>query len=117
MKLKVRGVVVFAFPNTQARLRAVRVHDIHHVLTGYDTTWTGEAEIAVWELASGCGRYYAAWVLNLAAAVVGLVLCPGRMFAAARRGRASDNLYPAGFSDALLDATVDELRRRLRLSG
>lgn len=117
MKLKVRDVVVFAFPNTQARLRAVRVHDIHHVLTGYDTTWSGEAEIAAWELASGCGRYYAAWVLNLAALAVGLIVCPRRTFAAFRRGRVSENLYPAGFSDELLDATVGELRRRLRLPG
>jgi NADPH:quinone reductase-like Zn-dependent oxidoreductase len=37
----------------------VKLHDIHHVLTGYDTTWRGKAEIGAWEIASGCGRHYA----------------------------------------------------------
>ena len=39
------GPVRFAFPNTAGRVRAVRYHDLHHVVTGYATDWTGEAEI------------------------------------------------------------------------
>src|SRR5437879_1772025 len=27
--------------------------------------WRGEAEIGAWEIASGCGRHHAAWILNL----------------------------------------------------
>ena len=42
------------FPNSKERKRAVRYHDLHHILTEYDTTWTGEAEISAWELATGC---------------------------------------------------------------
>jgi hypothetical protein len=48
------------FPNTAARVRAVRFHDLHHVATEYETTWTGEAEIGAWEIASGCADHYAA---------------------------------------------------------
>ena len=42
------------------------------MLTEYDTNWVGEAEIGAWEIASGCGRYLAAWVLNLGAFGLGL---------------------------------------------
>jgi len=34
--------------NTAPRRRAVPVHDLHHVLTGYDTSNTGEGEISAW---------------------------------------------------------------------
>ncbi len=44
--LKLRlGPIPFWFPNTNARRRAVRLYDIHPLLTGYDTDWKGEAEI------------------------------------------------------------------------
>jgi ubiquinone biosynthesis protein Coq4 len=115
VRLKARGLTVFVFPNTSARRRAVRLHDIHHVLTEYETTWAGEAEIAAWELASGCGRYWAAWILDLEAMAVGLLIAPRRVLAAFRRGRKSDNLYRGTWSDELLDERVGDLRRRLHL--
>ena len=39
------GPLPVPFPNTRARVRAVRYHDLHHVLTGYDTNAIGEFEI------------------------------------------------------------------------
>jgi hypothetical protein len=117
--LRAGGFPVLVFPNTAARVRAVRFHDLHHVVTGFDTTWTGEAEIAAWEIATGCGSFVAAWVLNLGAFVVGLVIAPRRLFRAFVRGRHSENLYlTAGeWSEALLDLRVGELRTRLGLAG
>ena len=56
--LRVRSVPFFAFPNTKTRRRSVKLHDIHHVLTGYDTSWTGESEIGAWEIGPGCGRHW-----------------------------------------------------------
>jgi len=33
------------------------LHDVHHLVTGYDTSFRGELELAAWELASpGCAR-------------------------------------------------------------
>jgi hypothetical protein len=116
VKLKTKGRTVFAFPNTAARVRSVRLHDIHHVLTEYDTTWAGEAEIGAWELGSGCGRHYPAWVLNFGAVVIGAVLWPRRVWAAFRRGRRSGNLYAVEFSEELLDRTVGELRQAIGLA-
>src|SRR5687768_13274599 len=97
------GPVPFYFPNTAARRRAVVLHDLHHVATGYSTTWRGEAEIAAWELAGGCGRYWAAWALNTGAMSIGLVIAPRRTWRAWRRGRASRTLYRGEFSPELLD--------------
>src|SRR5690349_11954766 len=59
------GPLPVPFPNTRARVRAVRYHDLHHVLTGYDTSTIGELEISAWELGAGCKDFAAAWQLNL----------------------------------------------------
>jgi hypothetical protein len=109
------GPIPIYFPNTPARVRAVQLHDLHHTATEYDTTWTGEAEIAAWEIASGCGRHYAAWLLNLEAMAIGLAIAPREVFAAFVRGRASNNLYAATLTDALLDRRLDTLRHELGL--
>lgn len=115
--LRAFGVPVLAFPNTQQRVRSVRIHDVHHVLTGYATSWRGEAEIGAWELASGCRDHLAAWVLNLGAALVGLAIAPRAVLRAFRRGRATRNLYDREWNDALLDPSVGELRQELGLDA
>ena len=109
------GPLPIYFPNTKARVRAVKLHDIHHILTEYDTSLTGEAEIAAWEIASGCKSYYAAWQLNLGALAMGELFAPRRVYAAFIRGRHSMNLYSGVFEESLLDVEVDTLRRQLKL--
>jgi ubiquinone biosynthesis protein Coq4 len=109
------GPISFYFPNTQARVRAVKLHDLHHVLTEYDTNWRGEAEIGAWEIASGCGRYLAAWALNLGAFGLGLALAPRRVYRAFLRGRQTGNLYSGEFAEWLLSKRVGEIRSELRL--
>lgn len=66
------GPVFIPLPNTKARVDAVKFHDIHHLLTEYPATLKGEAEIGGWEIASGCGKYYAAWVLNFGSLLYGV---------------------------------------------
>lgn len=103
------GPIPFPFPNTPQRVVAVKFHDLHHVLTGYDTDFPGELEMSAWEIAAGCKRYAAAWVLNLGGLFAGLFVCPTRVFAAFVRGRHSDTLYGETF-EPLLDRTVGDLR-------
>ena len=110
------GPVPFAFPNTAARVRAVRLHDLHHVATGYDTTVLGEAEIGAWEIGSSCRGFVAAWILNLYAMMLGFWIDPGAVFRAFLRGRHTGNLYLGEWDEALLDGRVGELRGRLRLA-
>ncbi|HVG22548.1 MAG TPA: hypothetical protein VND45_00205 [Thermoanaerobaculia bacterium] len=115
VRLKAYGRTVLMFPNTAARTRSVRLHDIHHILTGYETTWAGEAEIGAWELASNCRHHYVAWVLNSGSVIIGMLLWPRRVLAAFRRGRRSRNLYAGEYREELLDREVAELRRELLL--
>lgn len=112
VRVKVGGFPM-AFPNVEARKRAVRLHDLHHLATGYETSSVGEGEIGAWELSSGCKRYWAAWVLNLSAVGLGFWVSPARCLRAVARGRRSRNLYDKGFEDAMLDRTVGELKRDL----
>ena len=115
VKLKL-GPLPLAFPNTAARKAAVKLHDLHHVATGYATTWTGESEIAAYEIAAGCGRYWAAWGLNVGAFGVGLLIAPRRTFRAFVRGRHARSLYRRAFGEDLLALTVGDLRRQLGLA-
>jgi hypothetical protein len=102
------------FPNARRRVAAAKLHDLHHVATEYATDWPGEAELAAWEIAGGCGPYMWAWVLNLGAFVVGLFRSPRRVFHAFVRGRRARNLYHSGLADSELDdMTVGALRDRL----
>jgi hypothetical protein len=116
VKLKL-GPIPIAFPNTAARKAAVKLHDLHHVATGYQTTWTGEAEIGAWEIGASCGRYWAAWFLNLGALGVGMWTAPRRVLRAFARGRRSNSLYHRAFGDDLLALTVGDLRTRLGLDA
>lgn len=116
VKLKA-GPITFGFPNAAGRVPAVKLHDLHHVVTGYDTTWTGESEIGAWELASGCAGFFWAWYLNLSALAIGLMIAPRAVFRAFVRGRRTSNLYreEGELRDATLQRSVGELRRVLGL--
>ncbi len=109
------GPLFIPFPNTSGRIAAVKFHDIHHVLTGYTALWKGETEIGAWELASGCGHFTIAWLLNFGSFGVGLLLFPGPVFRAFMAGRkTTTNLYHNyRYTELLLDKTVDTLRKEL----
>ena len=115
--LRVKGIPIGAIPNTKARQAALPLHDLHHVATGYQTTWRGESEIAAWELAAGCGKFYAAWILNLGAFALGLVIAPRRTLRAFARGRRSTTLYRTGVPADLAVRDVAELRALLKLDA
>jgi hypothetical protein len=108
----------FYFPNTRSRVRAAKLHDLHHIAMEYETDWPGEAEIAGWEIAGGCGRHGWAWLLNLGAFAVGMVLFPKRLFRAFVRGRRAANLYREGFPEEQLSTkSVGWLREKLGICG
>jgi len=111
------GPIPMPFPNTKARVEAVRDHDLHHLLTGYDTDIVGEFEIAAWEIAAGCKGYGAAWALNLGGMAGGLVRAPRRVFAAFVRGRGQRTTYGEEL-DVVLALTVGAARERfMRAAG
>lgn len=109
------GPIPLAIPNTETRKDAVRFHDLHHPLTGYDTDWAGEFEISAWEIATGCADKSFAWMINLQGLAGGTVSWPRRTFRAFVRGLRSRNLYRERFDDALLASSLEVTRQRLGL--
>jgi hypothetical protein len=105
------GPLPLPFPNTPGRIKAVKFHDLHHVLTGYETNALGEFEISAWEIGAGCTSIAAAWVINMSGLATGVLVEPRRIFAAFMRGRRSRTLYGETF-EPLLDCKVGELRER-----
>jgi hypothetical protein len=86
------------------------VHDVHHVVTGYDTSWTGEFEVAAWELGSGgCGRFVLMWNNRLLTLLLGLLFAPAATSRAFARGRKQRNLFRFGWR-SVLACDIDELR-------
>ncbi len=107
--------IPIAFPNWDARRRVLFRHDVHHLLTGYRTTWTGEAEIAAFELRTGCRDYVAAWFFNCGGWLFGLAIAPRRLFLAFVQARDCRNLY-AMPRERIDGMTVEGGRRELGLT-
>jgi ubiquinone biosynthesis protein Coq4 len=109
------GKFVVWFPNFENRRQSVMRHDINHILTGYPAIeLKGEMQIAYFELAAGCGKFWAAWFFNSLALVFALIW-PKEAWRAFLRGRhALKSLYvDYEYNDALLEKSVEELRSEL----
>lgn len=111
------GYLPIWFPNTEGRRRCVPLHDLHHILTEYPTTWRGETEISAWEVATGIRRHYVGWLLDLLGIALGLVINPRGVFRAFVRGRHCMNLYGETWDERILTRRVGNERRRLGLDA
>jgi hypothetical protein len=109
------GPITIPLPSSEGRRALVRFHDLHHVLTGYDTDHVGEAEIGAWELRAGCTNL-AGYVYNGMAVATGLLLAPHRVYRAWKRARGMKTLYrlELDYADAL-SLDLVELRARVGL--
>lgn len=106
------GRIPMPFLNTSARRKALKLHDVNHLVAGVGTGNVGEAEISAWELASGgCGQYLAAWALDLAGMLLGMVW-PIHVIRAFAAGRSMCNAYSLEVDD-VLDMDLMELPRVL----
>lgn len=115
IKVKVWRIPIW-LPNTAGRVAAVKLHDLHHVLTEYPTTWRGEAEISAWEVSSGgLRKFWAGWWLDLMNVAQGLVVNPRGVYRGFMRGRQTSNLFGTEFNDELLQSLVGECRHKLQL--
>lgn len=115
--LKKVGPLSLGFPNSAARKRAIRLHDLHHVLAQYGTDWTGEAEIAGFEIGAGCGTHWAAWVLNAGALSYGVFIAPRATHRGFVRGRHARSLYDHEWREDLLDENTGAMREKLGLAA
>jgi ubiquinone biosynthesis protein Coq4 len=104
------GPVSIEFPNWRWRQDAIVRHDLHHVLTGYPCTMTGEMQMAAWEFAAGRYRHWAATMFCLPLALMGAIVAPVRTAAAFRAGLRSTSLYGAELD---LDKPLTALRAEI----
>ena len=112
--IRLWGVPV-KFPNTKAHQWATPLHDLHHILTGFQTDWIGEAEVGAWELRAGCRTLIVYW-LDAWGAAIGVFISPRRVWRAFRAAKGQRTIYrdPA-LCERVLQMTVGEVRRRLGL--
>lgn len=107
------GPVAIYLPNLPSRKRAVKVHDLNHLVSGYGTDWQGEFEESAFELGTGMGGYWFAWFINMGGLGAGLVRSRERTlraFARGRRARGSIYRHIARWNDELLSQPVSTLR-------
>ncbi len=111
------GPIRIPIPNFEQRRRAIYLHDLTHILTGYDTSWTGEGEIAAWELASGFTlKYWMGWIYPPMTFLIGLLISPRKVAKAFRRGWRRPNLYKLDFPrNKIEQMTIGDLKTRLHL--
>jgi hypothetical protein len=115
--LKFLGIAV-TFPSTANRKRALPLHDLHHIVTGYGTDWIGEAEISAWELRAGArtmARFgMVVYWLDISGVMLGMLISPRRIWRAFRAARGQRTLFDETEPyDTLLEMNIDALRRRL----
>lgn len=100
-------------PNFEWRRRALPLHDIHHVLTGYPFHPTGEFEMAAWEFAAGRYPNPLSTLFCLPLVSLGAFTIPKRSFSAFVRGKRSRTLYRGYSYSQLLERTVAEVRAEI----
>jgi hypothetical protein len=102
------GKFSFKYPNLDGK--ALILHDINHLITGYKTNWTGECEVSAWELASG-GRkgYPRTWIYPISLVFLGLIICPIRTFKAYKAGLGRQNSFIISNSTDIFNLTKNQV--------
>ena len=96
----------------------LKVHDAHHLSTGYATDLAREAEIAAWALPrNGLNFGAGSWVLPFLTAadsvipiLIGLILMPKRIINAWKKGKGEYSLHKLD-SELVLAMEFDKARR------
>ena len=116
VRIELTKNIILYIPNFKARKDAVLMHDIHHIVTGYPSTYKGETEIGAWEVGSGCRGDWAAWALDMSSVMTGLLFNPLNVLKAFARGRRTKNLYHRTVTEAeALDMKLADLKKILLL--
>lgn len=113
------GRVSLRLPNPPARRRALVFHDVNHIATGYNTTFSqGEVAIAAFEIGAGCGPFPIVWAINLYGLGCGLFCAPRAIAIAYARGRRSTSIYRQALPrHVLLQMTVGAVRHGLCITA
>jgi hypothetical protein len=95
--------------NFNWRRRALYVHDLHHIVTGYPTMH-GEMQVATWEFSAGRFPSLYANLFCLPLVAAGALLIPAETFRAFQEGIDSRSLYGRDLDGEALHWPVEKLR-------
>ena len=87
------GHFVIPLPNFKWRREVIDRHDVHHLITGYDTSPSGELQLAAWELGAKCYSSLGAKTLCFLLALMGLATQPYNIISAYKKGCSKATLY------------------------
>jgi len=104
------GPITIRLPNFRWRQKAILKHDLHHLITGYPCSITGECQMATWEFAAGRYPHPASTAFCLPLVILGWCLAPGAIWAAFQSGRRGRSLYGAGSDEMLLEQEFKTLK-------
>jgi hypothetical protein len=90
-------------------------HDLHHVALGAPPNVTGEIQVGVFELRSGCANWLI-FILDLAALLVGLVSRPRDVLRWWRSYASCRSLYGREDLPTVMQWDLEALRRELRVA-
>jgi hypothetical protein len=99
-------------PNPDARKKALWIHDVNHLATGYSTKWIGETSISAWELATGgWGTNVFVWMIIMGGFLIGVLVYPVSTFKAFLRGRRCKPVVGLGLTKkSLMNLEIEELK-------
>lgn len=109
------GPIKLPMYNSAQRKQVVHLHDLTHLVTGYDTSWAGEGEVAAHELAIGFPlKYWVGYIYSPFALIGGLMVAPKRTLRSWKKWRGKMNLYKLDLPRATLDQmTIGELKLKI----
>jgi hypothetical protein len=113
---EVFGFNIYCY-NFAWRRRAIAHHDLHHVMTGYPCTLTGEMRVATWEFAAGRYRNVYATLFCLPLVGVGALIVPRQIWSAFRSGRRSQSLFETPITSDLLNMKLGDARAQFARKG
>jgi len=105
------GFFKLPIPNLKGRQELVYMHDIHHILNGYNTNWSGEAAVSGWEIATGLGKGFTGWFYASLGFLVGILIRPVCVIKGFRRGLKTKGVLQLGLSkEKLLSMSLSEVK-------
>lgn len=104
------------FPNPKWRKKVLHIHDIHHLLTGKNTSWKGEAYITGWEIATHLWLKFPVGIFIWLATSYTLIFKPLSLFNGFKEGLKYKGPITINKSkDEFLEMDLDELNKELKV--
>ena len=110
--------VSFSVPNTPKHREMIKLHDLHHVATGFGTDMAGEGHISAWEFRKGLkGVGFYVGIIIFTGMMLGLFVSPKNTIGLLRAEKGEPPLFGRKDLDyeGLLSLRISELRSLLGL--